>query len=71
MTGSNYHVWGRVDDCVRCVDCEALASTAKACPVTRHEHVQTEFELVTETVYGPWGWESITYYRPVRNGVSA
>jgi hypothetical protein len=24
-------------------------------------------ELVTDTIYGPFGWESITYYRPLRN----
>lgn len=26
------HVWGVVDDCIRCVDCEALTGTAGPCP---------------------------------------
>jgi len=29
------HVFGQADDCIRCLDCEALATTTKPCPVER------------------------------------
>jgi hypothetical protein len=43
------HYWGPVDDCIRCLDCEALVGTPGPCAANRSEEPPVEDDLP-----GPW-----------------